>query len=595
MTDILDLSSLSPEETSFTISVDREAEFNNTIDFYEVDADGNVVDADSKAIAPDEEGYADAAIANRLGLDLATDNGKTSEFDVEFTGSTLYAPIIAVDSDFAAFSDNDASNDPTVYFAYEAANADGFDHVISLKSGQFSFEDLPNGGDEDFNDIVLNFEAIEEPEVEEPEVEEPVDETPQVEEPQVEEPEVEEPEVEEPEVEEPEVEEPEVEEPEVEEPEVEEPEVEETPEVEEPEVEEPEVEEPEVEEPVGQTPEVEEPEVEGSISGLKFDDLNGNGIRDSELVQGADPDAVFVIDVSLSTIEQEFAGTVNVGDLNNDGEANQILDAEIAGFTALNQQLVDLGLGDIDLGIITFANSAQTLITTTPNADSDNNGTPDVVDALTTLRGNGGTNFEAALQTSETIFDSFDTESGNSNLIFISDGVPNPDVVNYEDEVANLNSLGVNLSVFGAGEGSRLDRLQVIDPDAQIFTSTDEILNVFGDLNSDADGDAEVDGGGSQSELEPTLTGVTIYIDTNNNGSFDEGEPSQETDDDGEYVFEGLAAGTYTVREVVPDGSTPTTPEEFTITLSEGEAVEDVDFGNISDEALAMLDVESEM
>ena len=183
MTDILDLTGLSPEETSFTISVDREAEFDNTIDFYEVDADGNVFDADSKAIAPDEDGYADAAIANRLGLDLATDNEKTSEFDVEFKASALYAPIIAVNGDFAAFSDNDASNDPTVYFAYEAANVDGFDHVISMEEGQFSFEDLPDGGDEDFNDIVLNFEAIEEPEVEEPvgqtpEVEEPVDREP---------------------------------------------------------------------------------------------------------------------------------------------------------------------------------------------------------------------------------------------------------------------------------------------------------------------------------------------------------------------------------------------------------------------------------
>ena len=218
----------------------------------------------------------------------------------------------------------------------------------------------------------------------------------------------------------------------------------------------------------------------------------------------------------------------------------------------------------------------------------------DVVDSLSSLRALFGTNYGAGLAEAQDIFESLGTESGNGNLVFLSDGEPNS--LNYEDEVAGLRDLGVNLSAFGAGEIDEifLENLQIIDPDAQIFTTTDQILNVFGDLDSDADGDGEVDGGGSQSALEPTLSGVNIYLDINNNGSFDEGEPSQETDDNGEYVFEGLAAGTYTVREVVPDGFTPTTSEEFTITLGEDEAVEDIDFGNISDEALAMLDVESE-
>lgn len=367
--------------------------------------------------------------------------------------------------------------------------------------------------------------------------------------------------------------------------------------------EEPETEEAVEEEPVDETsmeesetedPIMEVPEGNGLISGLKFNDSNNSGVRDSELVQGEDPDVVFVIDVSGSTVLNSFLGTIDVGDLNNDRAENEVLDAEIAGFTALNQQLIDQGLGDIDIGVVAFSGSAQTIITTTPNTDEDGNGTSDVVDSLSELRGFGGTNFEAALQSGESVFDFFETEPGNGNLIFISDGDPDPANQIYNDEVTSLIDRGVNLSAFGAGEGADLSNLQIIDPDAQIFTSTDQLLNVFGDLNSDADGDGVPDGGESQSTLEEVVSGVTVYIDLNENGTLDDDEPSQVTDENGEYVFEGLAAGTYTLREVVPAGFTSTTGE-VTIALGEGETIENVDFGNISDEELAMLNVEPDM
>ena len=281
--------------------------------------------------------------------------------------------------------------------------------------------------------------------------------------------------------------------------------------------------------------------------------------------------------------------------MNNDGRANDIIDAEIAGFTALNQQLIDQGLGDsADVAVVGFAADATQLdldpvtagvqTSTTPNADKDGNGTPDVVDALTSLNSFGGTNFEAGLQDAEDIFQSLETESGNGNLVFISDGFPDPDIVNYDDEVANLNDLNVNISAFGAGDGSRLDRLQVIDPEAQIFTSTDEILNVFANLESDTDGDGEIDGGGSQSEIESGLAGVNIYLDLNDNGELDPNEPSQLTDADGQYSFFDLEPDTYTVREVIPDGFSQTAPVDgqFTVDLVGGEVVEDQNFGNVA-------------
>ncbi|WP_019503852.1 VCBS repeat-containing protein [Pleurocapsa sp. PCC 7319] len=56
------------------------------------------------------------------------------------------------------------------------------------------------------------------------------------------------------------------------------------------------------------------------ISGLKFNDLNGNGFRDTDLIQGINPDVVFTLDVSGSA-DEPFEG-ISVGDANGDGIAD---------------------------------------------------------------------------------------------------------------------------------------------------------------------------------------------------------------------------------------------------------------------------------
>ena len=208
--EVIDLSNLTEEDSVFvTFNVDRAARSDNTVDFYEVNADGSVVDPDSgETIAVDQEGYTEAAVANRFGLDLATKPGETSQFSAELEGGRIYAPLIAVDSGIEALTDDNPENDPTVYFTYPEANADGFDHVRRSQFNVFEFEDLPNGGDLDFDDLVIEASldsaeisslspepVVEEPVVE-PVVEEPVEEAP-IEEPVVEEP-VEEAPIEEP-------------------------------------------------------------------------------------------------------------------------------------------------------------------------------------------------------------------------------------------------------------------------------------------------------------------------------------------------------------------------------------------------------------
>ena len=515
MTDILDLTT--GQTQGVEITVEREAEFDNTVDFYQVEADGSVIDpALGEAIAVGESGYAEAAISSRLGLDLATENGATTEFTADFAENALYAPILAVDGGLELLADADPHNDPVVYFSDAAANPDGFDHVNVLAENQFAFEDLPNGGDEDFNDIVVTVTS---------DGNAPVPTNPT-----------------------------------------------------------------DPGNPTGDPTEL------GSISGTKFEDLNGNGVRDVGIdIQGENPDVVFVVDTSGST-DDLFQGT-SVGDLNGNGVADEIIDAEIAGFIELNQQLVEQGLGDtVEVGIVGFSTGAAAVdldpnepgeqLTITPNTDNDGNGVSDVEDILRSTSSGGDTNFEAALQESEAIFASSGTQSGEGNLIFLSDGEVNTGG-NYDDEAARLNDAGVNVAAFGVGSDASLAQLQVIDPNASILTSTDQILSVFGDIESDDNDnttDPDVDPA-APGTTEAGIEGVSIYLDVNENGVLDADEPTQVTDANGLYSFADLVPGTYTVREVVPTGFSQTSPIEgqFTVEVTGGEVIEELDFGNISD------------
>jgi Ca2+-binding RTX toxin-like protein/subtilisin-like proprotein convertase family protein len=86
----------------------------------------------------------------------------------------------------------------------------------------------------------------------------------------------------------------------------------------------------------------------------------------------------------------------------------------------------------------------------------------------------------------------------------------------------------------------------------------------------------DTNGDGQQQENEPGLAGVTIYVDLNQNGLLDGGEPNAVTADDvpetsadetGQYVLTGVPSGEITVREIVPNGYEPTTPSGGAITF----------------------------
>ncbi len=72
-----------------------------------------------------------------------------------FQHGSIYAPFIISNGSIDDLLDSNPNNNPEIYFPFLGANSDKKDHVRILGNNIFGFEDLPNGGDNDFNDIIV--------------------------------------------------------------------------------------------------------------------------------------------------------------------------------------------------------------------------------------------------------------------------------------------------------------------------------------------------------------------------------------------------------------------------------------------------------
>ena len=155
----IDLRGIGSQQVCVTsIQVTSEAVFNNTAGFYAIeDTQGTVMDEFGNSLRPGDAGYAVAALQQRV---ITIDqNTNTVE---PITGGSLLAPFIIANSTveqfLAANPNNSQQNDTVAYFSFLKANPDLSEHVRLQGNNTFGFEDLPFGGDNDFNDLFLNAE-----------------------------------------------------------------------------------------------------------------------------------------------------------------------------------------------------------------------------------------------------------------------------------------------------------------------------------------------------------------------------------------------------------------------------------------------------
>ncbi|WP_017303800.1 DUF4347 domain-containing protein [Spirulina subsalsa] len=155
--ELIDLRNVSgPVTANFTVF--REAAFNNTVTLYRIDNEQGAVNG----LLPGQAGYVQAVLQNRVGVDLRIENEGIGRTNAVLGGGALYAPVIFVNStpdNFLSLNpDNAVGLDAQAYFIYGAANSDGVDHIKLLGGNVFGFEDLPFGGDRDFNDLIVRAE-----------------------------------------------------------------------------------------------------------------------------------------------------------------------------------------------------------------------------------------------------------------------------------------------------------------------------------------------------------------------------------------------------------------------------------------------------
>lgn len=133
----------------------------------------------------------------------------------------------------------------------------------------------------------------------------------------------------------------------------------------------------------------------------------------------------------------------------------------------------------------------------------------------------------------------------------------------------------IKLVASTAAGGANVDWLNVAGSAVVTPPPTTNTASISGVLWTETDGD------GIRETGETRLSGKIVFIDANRNGVIDAGERTATTNVEGGYSFTGLAAGTYRVARLRPDGYWFSSPKTgyWEITLTAGQKRTGVDIG----------------
>jgi cyclophilin family peptidyl-prolyl cis-trans isomerase/protocatechuate 3,4-dioxygenase beta subunit len=135
-----------------------------------------------------------------------------------------------------------------------------------------------------------------------------------------------------------------------------------------------------------------------------------------------------------------------------------------------------------------------------------------------------------------------------------------------------INQIAALSTVNGGGSGGVFSTLPVGSNNKLAVISSVTLDSIDGTVFSDLNGNGQLDAG------ESGIAGRTVYVDKDNSGTLTAGDAQTTTDDNGNYTFTGIAAGTYPVREVMPAGIGLTT-NSHTVTVASGTTSSGVLFG----------------
>ena len=154
---ILDLSLHGGNNVELSFEVSRNADINNRVGFYKVlDTDGSVV-IDGRSVRPGHVDYIRAATANSniLFADsspviLEGKNGSVTYSSYTVKGGGLWAPYSLNVHNPTAL---------TEYTSWPSTNPDNFPNFIHNGTNGFALEDYAFGGDQDYDDLVVTYNA----------------------------------------------------------------------------------------------------------------------------------------------------------------------------------------------------------------------------------------------------------------------------------------------------------------------------------------------------------------------------------------------------------------------------------------------------
>ncbi|EKV03537.1 hypothetical protein Lepto7375DRAFT_5842 [Leptolyngbya sp. PCC 7375] len=138
-----------------TVGIDifREAAFDNLIGFFAIDPVTGAVDG-ILPTAANRLAYAEAAFNSAVGVVNSPGNESTLSATFTFIGDQLLLPFMIADDTIPT------ENFSNIYFPFLELNSDGVDHIRLLGNGVFGFEDLPGGGDQDFDDVIIQITTV---------------------------------------------------------------------------------------------------------------------------------------------------------------------------------------------------------------------------------------------------------------------------------------------------------------------------------------------------------------------------------------------------------------------------------------------------